>query len=152
MNIDILAKVIHNKDITNISFIEFIKLTMENVENMETIKGAEKQLIVVSVIEDFIKDNDSLLANELRSVVNNGTINYIIDTIVYSTKNNININITPKNFFVFVFKYILKKMISQCKYIITHQWCIKLQNRRLSSYSKIVKWLSLLLLKCLQKT
>ncbi len=96
MNIDILAKVIHNKDISNISFIEFIKLTMENVENMETIKGAEKQLIVVSVIEDFIKDNDSLLANELRSVVNNGTINYIIDTIVYSTKNNININIVPK--------------------------------------------------------
>ena len=103
MNIDILAKVIHNKDISNISFIEFIKLTMENVENMETIKGTEKQLIVVSVIEDFIKDNDSLLANELRSVVNNGTINYIIDTIVYSTKNNININITPKKIFCFCF-------------------------------------------------
>jgi len=103
MNLDILAKVIHDKDISNTSYIEFIKLTMEKVEDVETIKGPEKQLIVVSVIEDFIKYNDSLLANELRSVVNNGTINYIIDTIVYSTKNNININIIPKKKFCFCF-------------------------------------------------
>jgi len=93
MNIDILTDIITTTpDLSKVSYIEFIKLAMESVEKLENIKGTEKQLIVINVLQDFIKDNDSLLASEIRAFIDNGMINYIIDTIVFSTKSTININ------------------------------------------------------------
>lgn len=95
MNIDILSDILTNKniqDISKINYTEFIKLAMESVEKIETIKGSEKKLVVISVLQDFIKDNESLLAAEIRAVIDSGAINYIIDTIVFSTKSIININ------------------------------------------------------------
>ena len=95
MNIDILSDILTNKniqDISKINYTEFIKLAMESVEKIKTIKGPEKQLVVISVLQDFIKDNESLLAAEIRAVIDSGVIAYIIDTIVFSTKSIININ------------------------------------------------------------
>ena len=99
MNIDILTDVLtsnnNTTDISKTSFLEFIKLTIESVEKLHEKKGAEKQLIVISVIEDFIRENESPLANELRELINSNTIAHIIDTIVFSSKTTININKTP---------------------------------------------------------
>jgi hypothetical protein len=100
MNIDILTDVLtdnnNTTDISKISFLDFIKMTIESVEKLNGKKGAEKQLIVISVIEDFIKDNESVLASELRELINSNIIAHIIDTFVFSSKTTIDINKPPK--------------------------------------------------------
>jgi hypothetical protein len=100
MNIDILTDVLtannNTTDISKISFLDFIKMTIESVEKLDGKKGAEKQLIVISVIEDFIKDNESVLASELRELINSNIIAHIIDTFVFSSKTTIDINKPPK--------------------------------------------------------
>jgi len=100
MNIDILTDVLtannNTTDISKISFLDFIKMTIESVEKLDGKKGAEKQLIVISVIEDFIKDNESILASELRELINSNIIAHIIDTFVFSSKTTIDINKPPK--------------------------------------------------------
>jgi hypothetical protein len=100
MNIDILTDILtannNTTDISKIGYFDFIKMTIESVEKLEGKKGVEKQLIVISVIEDFIKDNESLLATQLRELINSNIIAHIIDAIVFSTKTTININKPPE--------------------------------------------------------
>ena len=94
MNNDILTNIISKYDINTINVIEFVKITMEIVEKIENKGGKEKKLIVINILEDFVKiyENNSL-AIEIKSLIDNGFISLMIEAFVFASKNKININL-----------------------------------------------------------
>ena len=98
MNTDILETINNNHDINSINVMEFIKITMEIVEKIENKGSGEKKLIVISVLEEFIKNNENKpLADEIKSLIDNGFISLMIEAFVFASKNKININLKNCN-------------------------------------------------------
>ena len=98
MNTDILETINNNHDINSINVMEFIKITMEIVEKIENKWSSEKKLIVISVLEEFIKNNENKpLADEIKSLKDNGFISLMIEAFVFASKNKININLKNCN-------------------------------------------------------
>ena len=94
MNTDIINIIISNHDMNNINVMDFLKNTMEIVEKMENKASGEKKLIVISILEDFIKINeDNQLAIQIKSLIDNGFISIMIEAFVFASKNKININL-----------------------------------------------------------
>ena len=98
MNTDILETINNNHDINSINVMEFIKITMEIVEKIENKGSGEKKLIVINVLEEFIKNNENKpLADEIKSLKDNGFISLMIEAFVFASKNKININLKNCN-------------------------------------------------------
>jgi hypothetical protein len=98
MNTDIINTIVNNHDINNINVMEFLKITMEIVEKLENKESSEKKLIVISVLEDFIKLHDNyLLSNDIQKLIDNGFISLMIEAFVFASKNKININLKKCN-------------------------------------------------------
>lgn len=94
MNKDIINTIINNNDMNSINVMEFIKITMEIVEKLENKESSEKKIIVISVLEDFIKINENnSLAIEIKTLIDNGFISLMIEAFVFASKNKININL-----------------------------------------------------------
>ena len=68
MNNDILNNIIKTNDMNSISVIQLIKITMEKVEILQNKTGDEKKLIVISILNDFIKiyENSLAIAVEIK--------------------------------------------------------------------------------------
>jgi hypothetical protein len=98
MNTDIINTIVNNHDINNINVMEFLKITMEIVEKLENKESSEKKLIVISILEDFIKLHDNyLLSNDIQKLIDNGFISLMIEAFVFASKNKININLKKCN-------------------------------------------------------
>jgi hypothetical protein len=93
MNNDILNNIINTNDMNSISVIQLIKITMEKVEILQNKTGDEKKLIVISILNDFIKIYDNSLAVEIKILLENSYIYHIIETFIVASKEKININI-----------------------------------------------------------
>jgi hypothetical protein len=93
MNTDILNNIINTNDMNSISVIQFIKITMEKVEILENKTGEEKKLIVITILNDFIKIYENSLAVEIKLLLENSYIYHIIETFILASKEKININI-----------------------------------------------------------
>ena len=92
MNTDILNKIINTYDMNSINVMQFIKITMEMVEQLENKAGSEKKLIVISILNDFINIYKNSLALEIKILLDNQSIYYIIEAFVFTSKQKININ------------------------------------------------------------
>ena len=98
MNTDIINTIVKNNDINSMNVMEFIKITMEIVENLEDKQSSEKKLIVISVLEDFIKLHDNYsLSIDIQRLIENGFISLMIEAFVFASKNKININLKKCN-------------------------------------------------------
>jgi hypothetical protein len=98
MNTDIINTIVKNNDINSMNVMEFIKITMEIVEKLKDKKSSEKKLIVISVLEDFIKLHDNYsLSIDIQSLIDNGFISLMIEAFVFASKNKININLKKFN-------------------------------------------------------
>lgn len=97
MNSDILTTIISTYDMNSMNAIELIKITMENVEKLENKAGGEKKLIVINVLEEFIKIYENSLAIEMKALLENHFISHIIEAFVFASKQKIDINIKKKN-------------------------------------------------------
>jgi hypothetical protein len=93
MNSDILNNIVNTNDINSITVIHFIKITMEKVEILENKTGEEKKLIVISILNDFIRLYENSLALEIQKLLENSYIYHIIETFILASKEKININI-----------------------------------------------------------
>ena len=98
MNTDIINTIVSNHDINSMNVMEFIKITMEIVEKLENKGSSEKKLIVISVLEDFIKLHDNYsLSIDIQRLIDNGFISLMIEAFVFASKNKININLKKCN-------------------------------------------------------
>ena len=98
MNTDIINTIVKNNDINSMNVMEFIKITMEIVENLEDKQSSEKKLIVISVLKDFIKLHDNYsLSIDIQRLIDNGFISLMIEAFVFASKNKININLKKCN-------------------------------------------------------
>ena len=95
MNNDILNNIINTNDMNSISVIQLIKITMEKVEILQNKTGDEKKIIVISILNDFIKiyENSLAIAVEIKILLENSYIYHIIETFIVASKEKININI-----------------------------------------------------------
>jgi hypothetical protein len=93
MNTDILNNIINTNDMNSITVIQFIKITMEKVEIFENKTGEEKKLIVISILNDFIRLYENYLALEIKKLLETSYIYHIIETFIVASKEKININI-----------------------------------------------------------
>jgi hypothetical protein len=93
MNTDILNNIINTNDMNSITVIQFIKITMEKVEIFENKTGEEKKLIVISILNDFIRLYENYLALEIKKLLETNYIYHIIETFIVASKEKININI-----------------------------------------------------------
>lgn len=97
MNKDILTNIISKYDMNSISVIEMVKITMEIVEKMKDKGGEEKKLIVISILDEFVKIYENSLAFEIKSLIENKLINHIIETFIFASKNKIKLNLNKCN-------------------------------------------------------
>lgn len=98
MNRDIINTIVSNHDMNSINVMEFLKITMEIVEKLENKESSEKKLIVISVLEDFIKLHDNYsLSIDIQRLIDNGFISLMIEAFVFASKHKININLKKCN-------------------------------------------------------
>jgi len=96
----ILESIKKNKITLKSAFL-LITVIMEEVEKIKNLTGDDKKLYVIEILNTIVSNgNDDLIppfiCNSVKTLIDNGTIGLIIDSIVYTTNNKININIATR--------------------------------------------------------
>jgi len=87
-------------DLNSINSIQLITFIMEEVELLKTLKGADKKVVVINILNEFIKDDNNVFikANNqniiiaLNKLLESQIVLDIIDTIVACADGAIKIN------------------------------------------------------------
>jgi hypothetical protein len=90
----------HRIDLNLINSIQLITFIMEEVELLKTLKGADKKVVVINILNEFIKDDNNVFikANNqniiiaLNKLLESQIVLDIIDTIVACADGAIKIN------------------------------------------------------------
>jgi len=90
----------HSIDLNSINSIQLITFIMEEVELLKTLKGADKKVVVINILNEFIKDDNNVFikANNqniiiaLNKLLESQIVLDIIDTIVACADGAIKIN------------------------------------------------------------
>jgi len=90
----------HSIDLNSINSIQLITFIMEEVELLKTLKGADKKVVVINILLEFIKDDNNVFikANNqniiiaLNKLLESQIVLDIIDTIVACADGAIKIN------------------------------------------------------------
>ena len=100
------TKIINNNfEITTMSALQLITFIMEEIELINNIKGSDKKNLVISILKDFVKNNDNIfnMANNNDILINinhlleSKLIGDIIDTLVSCANGLIKLNAPIKN-------------------------------------------------------
>jgi hypothetical protein len=103
MNTDILANIIGENDLNLINSMQLIKSVMEHVEKLENTASGEKKLIVINVLQDFIKYYDNTLSIDIKNLLESDIITHIIEAFIFTSKTKIDINNKKKVRKCFIF-------------------------------------------------
>ena len=103
MNTDILANIIGENDLNLINSMQLIKSVMEHVEKLENTASGEKKLIVINVLQDFIKYYDNALSIDIKNLLESDIITHIIEDFIFTSKTKIDINNKKKVRKCFIF-------------------------------------------------
>jgi hypothetical protein len=87
-------------DLNSINSIQLITFIMEEVELLKTLKGADKKVVVINILNEFIKDDNNVFikANNqniiiaINKLLESQIVLDIIDTIVACADGAIKIN------------------------------------------------------------
>jgi hypothetical protein len=87
-------------DLNSINSIQLITFIMEEVELLKTLKGADKKVVVINILTEFIKDDNNVFikANNqniiiaINKLLESQIVLDIIDTIVACADGAIKIN------------------------------------------------------------
>jgi hypothetical protein len=90
----------HSIDLNSINSIQLITFIMEEVELLKTLKGADKKVVVINILNEFIKDDNNVFikANNqniiiaINKLLESQIVLDIIDTIVACADGAIKIN------------------------------------------------------------
>jgi hypothetical protein len=90
----------HRIDLNLINSIQLITFIMEEVELLKTLKGADKKIVVINILNEFIKDDNNVFIKvnnlniiiALNKLLESQIVLDIIDTIVACADGAIKIN------------------------------------------------------------
>ena len=90
----------HSIDFNSINAIQLITFVMEEIETLKDLKGPDKKILVISILEQFTKDDNNIfiksnnlnIINSINNLLENKIIFDIIDTIVTCADGALKIN------------------------------------------------------------